>query len=63
MHDLVHPLVGDAKLPRQLCLRDASGVAGAVVGIAFLDAERLVRPQAFVVELGEGGGDGNPPIL
>jgi len=58
MHDLVYPLVGDAKQPREFGLRVASGVAGTDDDIAFTGGKRWIRRRGLCVEPGEDVGYG-----
>jgi len=51
----MHPLVRDAKLSRQLGLRNASSVSGADDFIALLDGEEGIRLRGIVVHDLEGG--------
>lgn len=63
MNNLVDALVGDAKLPRQLGLRDAVGIALANEGIALLNGEGVAMRREEVVYNFEGSTGKTPAIL
>ncbi len=63
MDNLMYPLVGDAKLPRQLRLRNASGVLGANDRIALFGGEGCVRLRGGAVEEFQGDRNQIPAVF
>lgn len=60
--DLIHTLVGNAKLPREISLRLAFSMAGADHVIALLDGEGLTQ-RGIVVDDSKGSTREAPAIF
>jgi hypothetical protein len=58
MHNLVHTLIGNAKLARKIGLRDASSMSSADNNIAFADSESEIRRRGNNMEEFEKVGNG-----